>query len=415
MSRVLMIAFHYPPFRGSSSVQRTLKFSRYLPDHGWEPIVLTARPRAYAQAGDDQMQEIPKDVVVERSLALDAARHFAIRGRYPGWMALPDRWATWCLSAVPAGLRMIREYAPDVLWSTYPIASAHLIGLMLRRMSGIPWVADFRDPMTEAHYPPQRMLRSVRRWIEQATVRHCDRAVFTAPGSVRKYAQRYPDEPPGRWTLIRNGYDEENFARAEQLRTDRPTAAGRLVLVHSGLLYRSERDPRAFFDAIGELRRSGKLTARGLRIVLRASGDVDYHLRHLRERGIEDIVKLEPALPYEPALAEMLSADGLLLFQAANCNQQIPAKAYEYIRAKRPILALTDPKGDTADLLRTAGVGTIVPLDSQPRIASSLLEFVKTLRRRTAPVVADAATIESHSRASRAHELAVVFDAVSGK
>ena len=92
--RVLMIAYHYPPMRGSSGIQRTLKFSHYLPQSGWGPVMLSAHPRAYANPGDDQMGDIPSSVPVTRAFALDTARHLAIGGRYAGFMALPDRWAS---------------------------------------------------------------------------------------------------------------------------------------------------------------------------------------------------------------------------------------------------------------------------------------------------------------------------------
>src|SRR5262249_9172147 len=143
--RILMIAYHYPPCRGSSGLQRTLGFTRYLPAHQWEPIVLTVRPMAYADVGHDQTEDVPATIAVRRTFALDTARHCGIGGRYLGWMALPDRWVSWVVSAVPAGLQLVRRYRPDVLWSTYPIATAHLIGLTLQRLTGIPWIADFRD------------------------------------------------------------------------------------------------------------------------------------------------------------------------------------------------------------------------------------------------------------------------------
>ena len=147
--RVLMVAFHYPPCFGSSGYLRTLKFSRYLPQHGWQPIVLTAHPRAYPQTTAEQLPEVPPIASVTRTFALDARRHLAIRGSSLRIMALPDQWSSWWLSAVPAGLRLVRRYRPAVLWSTYPIATAHLIGLTLHRLTGIPWVADFRDSMTD--------------------------------------------------------------------------------------------------------------------------------------------------------------------------------------------------------------------------------------------------------------------------
>jgi len=400
-----MIAFHYPPLHGSSGIQRTLKFSRYLPDHGWQPIILTTNPRAYPKIAEDQLREIPPDILVKRAFALDTARHLAIGSSYIKWMALPDRWISWWLGAVPAGLRLLRTYRPKIIWSTYPIATAHLIGLTLHRLTGVPWIADFRDSMTEDHYPRDPTTRRVSRWVERLTVKHCRQAVFTTPGTLRMYAGRYPEIPPSRWAIIANGYDEENFAAAERALPNRRPPGHPLVLVHSGALYPSERDPRAFFAALAGLRQAGKIAPSSLKIILRASGHEAYHRQHLRENGIEDIVFLEPPIPYQEALTEMLSADGLLIFQASNCNHQIPAKIYEYLRARRPIFALTDPKGDTADVLKAARIDTIAPLDSKEQIAQRLLHFLTLIREGRAPIANDE-EIKRHSRESRTQELA---------
>jgi hypothetical protein len=215
MKKVLMIAFHYPPLRGSSGIQRTLKFSCYLPNYGWQPIVLTANPRSYPQVGVDQLHDIPQSMQVTRAFALDAARHLSVRGAYLRWMALPDRWVSWWLGGVIAGLRLIHQYRPEVIWSTYPIATAHLIGLTLHGLTGIPWLADFSDSMTEDNYPPDPVTRRVYRWIERQTVKHCVQGIFTTPGTTRIYAERYPELPRSRWSMIANGYDEEDFSMLE--------------------------------------------------------------------------------------------------------------------------------------------------------------------------------------------------------
>jgi hypothetical protein len=411
MKKILIIAFHYPPFSGSSGVQRALKFSQYLPRFGWQPVVLTAHPLAYPKRSDDQLAEIPERVEVRRAFALDAARHMALAGRYPGWVALPDRWISWVIGGTLTGLSMIRRHEPRLLWSTYPIATAHLLARILHRRSGVPWIADFRDSMTEEGFPADPAAYRAYRRIERSTVRHCRRAVFTAPGTRAMYADRYPDLPASRWAVVRNGYDEENFAQAEASRPSQGSGNGPLTLLHSGVLYRSERDPRCFFDALARLRDSGEISAERLQVVLRASGDEDYHRAQLRQRGIDGIVRLEPPLPYREALTEMLNADGLLLFQAANCNHQIPAKVYEYLRARRPILALTDAAGDTASFLREVGVGTAAPIDSEAGIAQALKEFLALAGSRQ-PTSISREECERHTRESRARELARILDDV---
>jgi len=406
-----MLAYHFPPIRGSSGVHRTLKFSRHLADHGWEAMVLTVHPRAYPATGEDQMGDVPAGMVVRRSFALDTARHLSLAGRYPGALALPDRWASWLLSAVPAGLALVRRYRPRVLWSTFPVATAHLAGLALARLTGLPWVADFRDSMTEDAYPPGRVRWRTWRGIEARTLRRAQRSVFTTPGTLAMYTERYPGVDPARLRVIANGYDEEAFGEAERdAASARAADGGRpLTLIHSGLLYPSERDPRPFFAALAGLVNGGAVRRGDLRVVLRASGHDGPYRALLEQHGIADVVELAPSLPYREALREMLEADGLLLFQAASCNHQIPAKLYEYLRARRPILALTDPRGDTAATLRAAGLDTIVALDAEQAIAQALPRFLEAVRAGSAPIASDA-TIRAQDRRSRAGELAALLD-----
>lgn len=410
-----MVAFHYPPFSGGSGIDRTLKFSRYLPQYGWQPIVLTIDPRAYTRR---QEREIPKGVVTARAFALDTARHLSFRGAYPQWMAVPDRWMTWWPAAVGLGASLIRRHRPDVIWSTYPIATAHLIGLALHRWSGIPWVADYRDPMvqkdpnTGAEYPPEPLVRKACAWIENRTAKLCSRVVFTTPGTREMYATRFPGTPDNRWAVIPNGYDEEDFIAAE--REVREVRNGELprkpvVLIHSGVIYPSERDPIAFFQALAELRRAGQITPANIKVILRATGHDDYYRGPLRNLGIEDIVSLEPPVTHRQALVEMLQAHGLLIFQAANCNQQIPAKAYECLRSRRPIFAMTDPIGDTAGLLRAEGIESIVPLDSKTAIADGLKKFLAKLSNGHDPI---RPAVNGYSREDRTREFASLLDSV---
>ena len=414
VKRVLMIAYHFPPMNGSSGIQRTLRFAQYLPQFGWEPLVLTVNPKAYSATSDASLAEVPPNLSVRRVFALDAARHFALRGRYPQLLCIPDRWWSWWLSAVPAGLALIRRFKPDLLWTTYPIASAHLIGSTLHRLTGVRWVADFRDPMAQDGYPPSALERRAFRWIEYQTLKQCAQAVFTAPGAVRLYAERYPDIPRSRLTIVENGYDESAFAAAEAAAEEGSSDDGTLVLVHSGTVYPSERDPRPFFAALSQLNANGHLKAGSVRVLFRASGCDEYVRGLIEHYGVGHIVQLRPALPYREALAEMLSADGLIVLQAANCNYQVPAKVYEYLRARRPVLALTDPTGDTAAVLREAGIDTIAPLDSQHDIARLLLRFIGLLRSRQAPVGQDA-RVAAASRESRTAELARILNAVASR
>ncbi|HET8701862.1 MAG TPA: glycosyltransferase [Nitrococcus sp.] len=409
--RALLIAYHFPPLKVSSGLQRTLKFARYLSDYGWHPTVLSAHPRAFEAVSSEQLSELPADVEVYRGFALDARRHLSLGGRYSRLLAVPDRWSAWWLGGVITGLRLIRRLRPQILWSTYPIATAHLIGLTLQRLTGLPWVADFRDPMTDDDYPPEPLQWRAHRWVERQSIRHCAAAVFTTPGAHTIYLARYAELTPERAVVIANGYDEENFVRAAVVR--RPaTGARTLTLLHSGVLYPQERDPRSFFEALALLKQRGTIRAGELRVVLRATGHDEHHRRAIDAAGVAELVALAPPLAYEQALREMLEADALLLFQAANCNQQIPAKLYEYFRAGRPVFALTDAAGDTAAALREAGIDTIVPLDDAPAIATGLARFLERLALDQAPS-ANPAVVDRYSRYALTGELAALFDLVA--
>lgn len=410
--RVLLIAFHFPPVKGSSGIQRTLKFSAYLREFGWEPMVLTISPCAYEQTSNDQMGEIPEGLILERAFGLDTSRHLAIAKRYPGWLALPDRWVSWLPAAVWRGYSMIRRYRPDIIMSTFPIATAHLIGFTLQTISGLPWVADFRDSMTEADYPRDPLTWRVQRRLESAIVRRCSRAIFTTQGARAMYAERYPEKSATTWSVIENGFDEENFRDAElELTPHPPGQHGRITLLHSGILYPDERDPRPFFAALRRLKASGEISQDRLRIVLRATANDDQYRPMLSEAGLTDIVELAPSIGYREALQEMLRADGLLLFQAANCNHQIPAKLYEYLRSGRPIFALTDPKGNTAGVLRSAEATDIVDIADADEIATGLQHLLRAIKNGTARGTRREIA-NMHSRHARTKELALLLNTV---
>lgn len=415
----LLIAYHYPPCGVSSGLQRTLCFSRDLLGLGWRPIVLTVNPRAYRETRSDQLAQIPAEVQVKRAFALDTQRHLGIRGRYAGWMALPDPWISWLAGALPLGLRMIRKFRPRIVWSSYPIATAHLTGFLLHRLTGVPWIADFRDPMieidplTQQRFPSDTRLWSARKWVEEKTLRHCSHAVFVTPGALGIYRERYPNRS-AHMSVIANGYDEATFASAELSAARAQTTPGPITLVHSGTLYPGpDRDPTSFFAALARLRDAKTISGDTVRVRLRATGYDQIYREKIAQYHIEDLVSLEPPLSYQDALSEMLQADGLLLFQGATSNPAVPAKLYEYIRARRPIFALVDARGETAAVLNSAKAGTLVPLDSVEAIAPGLLEFLRQVRNGVAEV-AEPDVVERFSRKSRAAELARLFERVAG-
>lgn len=406
-----MVAYHFPPLAGSSGIQRTLRFVQHLPSYGWQPLLLSAHPRAYERTSADQLADIPAGTVVERAQAWDAARHLSIGGRYLGASARPDRWASWRFDAVRRGLQMIERYRPQVIWSTYPIATAHRIGHELQRRSGLPWVADFRDPMAQDGYPADPATWRAYERVEKLAVASAAASIFVTPGALRLYQHRYP-AAAARMQLIENGYDEDSFAAVQaQLGAgrDQPLLPGCVTLLHSGVVYPSERDPTQLFVALRQLHDAGGLQPGRLRVRFRAAVSEDLLRRLAEEHGVQAYVEIAPPIPYREALGEMMRADGLLLLQAANCNEQVPVKLYEYLRAGRPVVCLSDDGGDTAATLRAAGCRWFGQLDDDAGIQHCLREFLAALTTGRAGT-ADPEVVRSATRYGRAGALATLLN-----
>lgn len=409
--KLLLIAYHFPPFQGSTGIHRTLAFSRYLADYGWDVTVLTAHPRAYPNVSEQDASAVPSHVRVVRAFALDTQRHLSIFGRYPSALAVPDRWQSWIAGGVMSGSRIIRDWAPDAMMSTYPIASAHVIGARLQRRFGLPWIADLRDPMLQEAYPADPRLRSAYAEVEDSIRRQASCVTVTTEGTADLYRERFRDRSEGFVQLIPNGFDEESF---RHLTVQGPRAQSdehrKVRFLHSGLLYPKERNPNDFFAALAELKAEGALNPTDVEFAFRGSGNEDAYNRRIEELRLGDLVKLLPSIPYADALREMNDADACMLLQASNCNQQIPAKVYEYLYCRKPIFALTDPVGDTGRLLRSLGICPVTPLDDKAQIKIALPRFIQQLREASTPTP-DLSAVLRYSRRNLTAELARVLEA----
>jgi len=325
-------------------------------------------------------------------------------------MALPDRWVSWYPTAVLQALWIVRKYRPKLIWSTYPIATAHVIGHRLHRLTGIPLVADFRDPMAQVGYPPDPETHRSFEGVERRIFRDASRVVFVTPSAQALYRARYPGVPLEHFALIENGYDEESFIEAERGLERTPLNPGCFTLLHSGIVYPSERDPTALFEALGSMKREGRINADTLRLRFRAPVEVDLLRRLAAQSNTSDLIEVLPPIPYARALQEMLRADGLLVLQGANCNEQVPAKLYEYFRAGRPILGLADPAGDTARVMIDAGVVHVALLEDAAQVAAAMTGYLASMRCGWAASSASNALL-AMSRRARAQALAAVLEA----
>lgn len=408
-----MVAFHYPPLASSIGALRSHAFAYYLPHYGWHAHVLAPAIRAYSDI--DREAGPTAAASLHRSWALDAKRHLGWKGRYPASVAVPDRWASWAPAAITAGLGVIRRYPIEAIWSTYPIATSHVIGAVLARLSGLPWIVEYRDPVSAATAP------WIQRWSQHSIERHSARQarqlVFVTQGAMDDFGQRYP-ESAGRLNLIPNGYDESLDLEISSGREPRAPDAP-LKLVHSGHLYPEGRNPTELFKALAQLKHDGSVDASRLQVTFRNAHEDGNYQAEIDRLQLDDMVTLAPRIGHREALIEQRQADGLLLLQGAKFNRQIPAKVFEYLRSNRPILALVDNDGNTAKLLGELGGGLKVALDDSEAIAKGLMQFLAALKDdatdddQSMPWPVDTEALTSYSRASQTRVLAELLDRVS--
>ncbi len=393
-----------------------IAFARDLADLDWDVDVLTIQSSALPDTAAERLADITPATRVIRAFGLDNARQLSFRGKYSRRLSLPDRWISWRAGGVISGLRYIRAERPDAIMSSFPIATSHLIAADLAWITGLPWLADFRDPMAQDEYPKNAAEWQSYRRVEERVVRRAAALSFTTHGALdyylARYGARYGERLAQRCHIVANGYDERVFAEIERNAPATRLAGSPLTLLHSGLLYPWERNPLPFFHALKRLQNENFWSANPARFVFRASAYDDHFGAVVADLGLQALVEFRPRIAYRDALREMLEADALILFQAGNSNFQIPAKAYEYLRAMRPILAVVDPAGDTADLMRACHSDYIADIESEQAIAETLRRLMPALRAGTVPVL-ERGTVQTYSRQMAAGTLAGVLDRIA--
>ncbi len=404
MPRVLIIAFHFPPIQGSSGYLRTLKFTRYLPEFGYDPIVLTVHPRAYGQTNPQLLKQIPASVPVHRSFALDAQKHLSWKGKYFSFTSIPDRYATWIPAAILDGWRLIKKHKIDIIFSTYPIPSAHIIAYALKKITGKPWLADFRDPMWDEYVAASSGALKARQIIEAKAIQNCSHAILATAGMEALFHRRYPQLDKTKMSVILNGFDEADFTNIKSI--PRQTKAP-VTFIHAGLLEQVDRDPVPFFKAIKLTLDKGSLKKEQLRVHLIGIGNNTTYIAELKKLDLADVVLLLPPISYNEALQQMANADVLLLFQGPSCDAQIPAKLYEYMRIGKPIFAITTVAGETGKMILENQAGEIVsPADSNI-IAEALINWIHKIESGDNLPIAKREVIANFSRYKQTQELAI--------
>ena len=395
---VLIIAFDWPPSAAVGAV-RPAKLARHLLRHGWNPIVVTAKEQYYEQlnTGADAGN---RDMLVRRTgcltgpLAIYSGLKkglFKLVGREDEWtkstligkegkdpqlesraflsvvrrlilslLDTPDQLQGWLPPAVAAAVRIVKTHQVPCVISTGPPLTAHLVGLVLKKICKIYWVADFRDPWRYEQRPfwiDSSLAQNINAWLEMKVMVNADRVVCVTPAMTEFYQKMYPQLASEKWMTIANGFDPEEFRQLGAV-----LRYPKFTISYLGV-FEYGRTPDSFIRAAGELLREGIFERD--RLSIRFIGKCRYAVGQsvqemVDQAGLKDVVKIVDLLPRHDAMREMLRSHVLLLL-ANQQRLQVPGKAYEYLAAGTHILAVAEEKGATADLINRVGVGAVVP------------------------------------------------------
>ncbi len=267
-------------------------------------------------------------------------------------LRLPDEHQGWIFSIAAHGRRILKEHGAGIFMTSGPPMSTHLGGLLLKKMTGARWIADFRDPWTtmqdwkDEAFRSQAALR-IERWLERKTVTLADGIVTTAPSVTRYFQSLLPREEREKVITITNGYDDSDFQGLPQPEAIPPG----MRLTHAGSLYLG-RNPEPIFCALRSLIGKGAIGRSDLQVDF--IGDPHFRGAPLsamvQKYDLAETVSLSGKMGFRECFQRLLDSRGLLLL-AQDQPQEIPGKVFEYLRLNKPTLVITD-EGDTKDLLR---------------------------------------------------------------
>jgi glycosyltransferase involved in cell wall biosynthesis len=416
--KVLLVTLHFPP-GGGGGVHRPLKFATHLPALGIETHVLA--PDVPGAVPGDAELELPTQAWIhrvryvgpragraeERLAASEGLARVGTQAALLGKRLLvPDENLPWSTFATPVAIRLAKREGIDVVITTSPPPSLHLLGAAVKRASGAAWVADLRDPLTSN--PHRRGYESRLAQLKERSVGGIGRLVASRADAIVAASDAIADEarglsPKGRVVTIANGCDFDDFAGLEHHPSDR------LRLTHTGNFH-GKRDPKPFFRALAES---------GLEdVVVRFAGDVRAADREYAEAlGLGDRIELLGYVSRRRSLELQRDSEALLLLipdSGGRGKGVLTGKIFEYLAAERPILAVVPPDGAAADLLRETAAGTVVAPDDVDAIRTALVD----LHRRWKDGSLEGTPLspewrERLSRAKRVEELADLLKTVA--
>jgi glycosyltransferase involved in cell wall biosynthesis len=418
-----MLVPFFPPAAGGG-VYRPLSFVRHLPRYGWRTTVVTPEAGTYWIRDESLLERVPPEcrVVRTRSWSGQAAlararsgraapkrssRGFGIARRMASAVLLPDSYIGWYPFAVRAAIEVTQEDRVDAILSTSPPESTHLAARAVHRRTGLPWVADFRDPWMNLHLlePPTSWHAEIHRRLERDVCRDAQLIVTTRwHESLLRAAH-----PGARVTRVSNGYDGEELSGLERL----TPPARPLRIVHAGMLTQ-RRSATPFLEAVARVVASEPLMRAGLRVEFVGPREDENELSARRLR-LDDVVVFRDPLPHAETLRTQGEAHILLLVKHDNPRYDglVPGKLYEYIGLRRPVLALA-PDGEARDLVVSLRRGEVAPPADVDAIERALRVMITHHREGRLETAYDLSPRPEFDRSRLAGDVASVLDAAAG-
>ena len=432
MKNVLMIAYWFPP-AGGTEVHRTVKFAKYLPHFGWNPIVLTIqKENKYLETGDPSfLNELPKSLKIHRSNIIELYDLYRIFGgrkkqgsgdldlvqsknadalihkvaRIAHSLSVPDATVGWYPFAIREGAKIFKMNHIDVIYSTSPQETGHLVAKSLAQKYKKPWVADFRDPWLRTAFVPQKpfLLGKLNVHMEKKVLDKATKITVAWPNILNDMKERYEDFDMKKTVVITNGFDEQDFLDII------PKTFHKFTIIYTGRLH-AKRNSESLLRAIDMLLNKKPELKNDIQIIF--IGRLDPSTTSLLEEiSIGNVVTIIPNVPHSESLSYLLGADVLFL---NTLEDYVPGKLFEYLRSKKPILALVHKDTTVAKIVSSTKSGVVIDPTKTEEIKDVILEMYEKYRKGTLKLDRDDdSVIYQYERKESTRKLAEVFNEIS--
>lgn len=417
--RVLIFTYFFPPI-ASAGTLRTYSFAKYLPQFGWDPIVVSVKNDAHHIHDAEPLNNLPPSVKIVRTTYFEL-RHLkrkesAIRSNTQQFsrqwqrksieklsrFLLPvDDLQGWFPFALANAMRLIRKEHIDAILTSSPPETAHLIGAAVHAITKLPWIADFRDEWTSDPYRqfPTPLHKQLNASLERLVVHRATAVVSATKFITDDFRNRYSRQKSEKFVTITNGFDYDPVASTHH-------HSSVFTIIHTGSFAKSD-GPDVFFKALQFTLQNGTISRNELRVLFIGAYGIAV------PTDLKDVVSTIPFLPYHKMPEYFAQADALLLVisprrgKAANTT-----KIFDYIASGKPIFAIIPPEGQAAQLLRETKTGIIVAPDKITSITRELERMFQLWRNGNLTINANKQRITRYSRQNLTHSLAQVLNTI---